>query len=58
MDCSTRIKPPAPPHWIEALEQSREDVAAGRTVPSAVVHDLLRRGIEALQAEQVLHDQE
>jgi predicted ABC-type ATPase len=58
MNDQAAIKPPAPPHWVEALERSREDVAAGRIVPSDVVHARLQRSIEALQAEQVLHDQE
>jgi hypothetical protein len=42
---------PAPRQWIDALVQARDDVAAGRTVPAATVHEVLRKNRAALQSE-------
>jgi len=45
-------KDPAPQDWIDALEQARDDVAAGRTVPASAVHALLRDSIAESQRDE------
>ena len=40
-----------PPGWLEILEESDADIAAGRTVSSETVHRLLRESIAQLEAQ-------
>jgi hypothetical protein len=42
----------APKAWLDALEESEKDVAAGRTVSSAEVMQLLNEGIARLEAKR------
>lgn len=44
--------PEAPAGWLEALAESEADLAAGRTVPGEVVHQLLRESMARLEAKQ------
>lgn len=43
---------PPPAGWLEVLERSEADLAAGRTVPGEVVIERLRRTIAEMEAEQ------
>ena len=43
---------PPPAGWLEALERSEADLAAGRVVPGEVVMERLRRTIAEMEAEQ------
>ncbi len=45
-----------PAHWLEALERSEADVAAGRTVPLEPVLARLRESIERMEARQAAQD--
>lgn len=45
----------APPEWIEALEVSRAQLAAGRTVPLDDVLKPLQESIERLEAKLQPH---
>lgn len=48
----------APPGWIEALEESDADLAAGRVVPMAALKAELRESIARLEAQGVEDDEE
>ena len=43
---------PVPPDWPELLAESEADLAAGRTVPGAAVHQELRDAIARLKAQR------
>jgi hypothetical protein len=40
----------APAEWIEALERSQAELAAGKTVPAEVVHKMLRESAARIEA--------
>jgi hypothetical protein len=44
---------PAPPEWIEALEESESQLAAGDTVSSGSVRDLIRACTARLEDDLV-----
>ena len=44
---------PPPPDWPEVLAESEADLAAGRTVPGAAVHQEVRDAIARLKAKHV-----
>ena len=46
---------PAPPKWVEALERSDADVAAGRIVSWHEARERLVEKQAELEAEQVTH---
>ena len=48
MDEIVRNKP-APPEWIAVLEESAADIAAGRTVPAAVVLRKMRETLARME---------
>jgi hypothetical protein len=39
----------APPEWIAVLEESAEDIAAGRTVPGSVVLQMIRETLARME---------
>lgn len=51
MDQDDDAPRPMPPGWLEALERSDADLAAGRTVPGEVVMERLRRTIAEIEAD-------
>lgn len=48
----TPDRPPVPPDWPEVLAESEADLAAGRTVPGAAVHQEVRDAIARLKAKR------
>jgi predicted transcriptional regulator len=42
----------APQAWLDALEESEKDLAAGRSVPTAEVMQYLDEGIARLEAKR------
>jgi hypothetical protein len=44
--------PPAPAGWLETLEESEAELAAGLTVPGKVVRQMLRDSLARLEAKQ------
>ena len=44
--------PSEPPGWAEALKQARADVAAGRVVEGAVMHNELRASLARAAAQK------
>ena len=49
---------PVPAGWLETLERSEADLAAGRTVPLEPVLARLRQSIKRMQARQAGQDAE
>lgn len=49
---------PIPAGWLEALERSEADLAAGRTVPLEPVLARLRESIRRMEARQAEQDAE
>jgi hypothetical protein len=47
---------PAPAGWLEALERSEADLAAGRAVPLELVLARLRESIKRMEARQARQD--
>jgi hypothetical protein len=45
-------RPPAPTGWLEILEESEAELAAGLTVPGEVVRQMLRDSLARLEAKQ------
>lgn len=43
---------PAPAGWLEILEESEAELAAGLTVPGEVVRQMLRDSLARLEAKQ------
>lgn len=43
---------PAPQHWVDALDRSAAEIAAGRTVPIEPVLDRLRASIARMRAAE------
>lgn len=52
MDHDDTASRPAPAGWLEALERSEADVAAGRTVPLEPVLARMRESINRMEARQ------
>ena len=50
MDHNDDAPHPVPAGWLEALERSEADLAAGRTVPGEVVMERLRQTIAEMEA--------
>jgi hypothetical protein len=53
MDEFNRTVRPAPAEWLEALARSDAELAAGLTVPAAVVHRRIRESIARAEAKRV-----
>ena len=51
MSDDTRPEQPIPAGWLEAIEESDADLAAGRTVPLSVVQADLRATIARMEAK-------
>ncbi len=49
-DTLTHASPPA--GWLEILEESEAELAAGLTVPGEVVRQMLRESLARLEAKQ------
>jgi hypothetical protein len=47
---------PPPAHWLEALERSEADLAAGRTVPLEPVLARMRESIVRMEERQATQD--
>jgi len=44
--------PPAPATWLEALERSKAQIAAGQTVPLAPVLQRLRASVDRMESKR------
>ena len=53
MDHNDDVPRPVPDGWLEAMDESDADLAAGRTMPAAVVHAELRASIARLEVPQL-----
>lgn len=53
MDHDDDVPRPVPAGWLEVMDESDADLAAGRIVPAAVVHTELRASIARLEAPQL-----
>ena len=58
MDQDNDISRPPPAGWLEALERSEADLAAGRTVPLEPVLERMRDSIKRMEARRTAHDTE
>lgn len=58
MDHDENAPRPIPAGWLEALERSEADLAAGRTVPLEPVLARLRESIKRMEARQAGQDVE
>ena len=56
MDHDDTAPRPAPAGWLEALERSEADLAAGRTVPLEPVLARMRESIKRMKARQAGQD--
>lgn len=56
MDHDNDIPPPPPVGWLEALERSEADLAAGRTVPLEPVLERMRDSIKRMEARRAAQD--
>jgi hypothetical protein len=58
MDHDDTAPRPAPAGWLETLERSEADLAAGRTVPLEPVLARLRESIKRMELRQAGQDDE
>ena len=58
MDHDDTVPRPGPAGWLEALERSEADLAAGRTVPLEPVLARMRESIKCMEARQAGQDAE
>ena len=58
MDHDDTAPRPAPAGWLEVLERSEADLAAGRTVPLEPVLARMRESIKRMEARQAGQDAE